>query len=118
MNIDTFYNDPNAEEMTVSAIVKNQDDFEHIFTSLILSEDKVYISAYRQSDNSFCFSPNGSGKIVLPTGTKAIIMATAFKDDIPYFCLKKITISSELDISLILKETTSEKLKRKIKRNL
>jgi len=118
MNISTFYNDPNAEEMIVSATISNQSEFDYIFASLILSEYKVYVSAYQNADNTFCFSPNGSGKIILPQGQEAIIMATAYKDDKPYFCLKKITISSELDISLILKETTSEKLKKKIKRNL
>jgi len=41
-------------------------------------------------------------------------MATAYKNDKPYFFLEKIIIQKELNLSFVLNETTIEELKKTI----
>jgi len=111
-NIDKLFNHPKSEEVKMLATIINEDEFGYVFTSLILPEEKMYIPGYQKSDNSFGFTHNDSEQLVLPVGAEAIIMATAYKDEKPYFNLKKIIIKPEMKFSFNLNETNVEDLKK------
>ena len=117
-NIDKFFNDPEAEEVQMIANVSNQEEFGYVFTSLILPERNMYIPGYQKIDNTFGFSHNDSEQLVLPIGTEGILMATAYKDEKPYFNFKKFIVGKELDFTFDLLETTKEKLKKSLEENI
>lgn len=117
-NIDKFFNDPEAEEVQMIANVNNQDKFGYVFTSLILPERNMFIPGYQKIDNTFGFSHNDSEQLILPIGTEGILMATAYKDEKPYFNLKKFTIGKELNLTFDLLETTKEKLKKSLEESI
>ena len=96
------------------ADVMNQEAFGYVFTSLILPERNVYIPGYQRQDSTFGFTHNDLEPLVLPLGAEAILMATAYKDEKPYFKLKKFTISAEQTITFELLETTAEELKKMV----
>ncbi|MEZ4961174.1 MAG: hypothetical protein R2830_15210 [Saprospiraceae bacterium] len=117
-NIDKFFNDPKAEEVQMIANVNNQEEFGYVFTSLILPERNMYIPGYQKMDNTFGFSHNDSEQLILPIGTEGILMATAYKDEKPYFNFKKFVIGKELDLTFDLSETTKEELKKTLEENI
>jgi hypothetical protein len=45
-------------------------------------------------------------------------LATAYKNDKPYFAIKKITITDKQTVSFKLEETTMEKLKAELKEKI
>lgn len=100
------------------AKVNNQEEFGYVFTSLILPERNMYIHGYQKMDNTFGFSHNDSEQLILPIGTEGILMATAYKDEKPYFNLKKFVIGKELNLTFDLSETTKEELKKSLEENI
>jgi len=71
----------------------------------------MYIPGYQKKDNTFCFSHGDEEKQELPVGESATILATAYKNDRPYFAIKKIKIEKKLNVTFKLIETTKDKLK-------
>jgi hypothetical protein len=117
-NIDKLYDDPKAEEVKMLATISNQDEFGHVFTSLLLPEQKMYLPGYQKGDNSFGFTHNDEEQLILPVGSEAIIIATAYRNDKPYFSLKKITIERDMNMTFTLTETTPEGLKTALKEGI
>ena len=117
-NIDKFFNDPKAEEVRMIVNIRNQDEFDYVFTSLILPERKMYIPGYQKLNSTFSFTHNDSEELVLPIGTEGILMATAYKDGEPYFNLKKFLIKKEIDLTFDLSRTTKEELKKSLEQNI
>tara|TARA_B100000683_G_scaffold40084_1_gene35453 strand:- start:417 stop:1538 length:1122 start_codon:yes stop_codon:yes gene_type:complete len=113
-NIDKFFDDPNAQEIDMVVDVTNQHDFDYVFTSMLLPELNSYISGYQKNDNTYGFTESDNEKMMLPTGIEATIMATAYRDDVPYFSMKKVIIDKSLNVQLSLSETTPEALKSTI----
>jgi len=117
-NIDKLFNDPKSEEVEMLAQIDNQNEFGFVFTSLLLPEQNMYIPGYQKMDNSYCFTHNDNEKLVLPIGSKAFLLATAYKDDKPFFKIKKITIEKNMKLNLALDETTAEELKKALNENI
>lgn len=117
-NIDKLFNDPKSEEVEMLAQIDNQNEFGFVFTSLLLSEQNMYIPGYQKKDNSYCFTHNDNEKLVLPIGSKAFFLATAYKDDKPFFKIKKITIEKNMKFNFALDETTEEELKKALNENI
>lgn len=117
-NIDKLFENPNSENVGMLAKIDNENDFDYVFTSLILPNEKMYIPGYQKQDDSFGFTHNDEEKLILPIGSKATIMATAYKDDKPYFNLKQFVIEKNMDFSFSLNETNAEDLKKTIEEKI
>ena len=117
-NIDKLFSDPNSEEVEMLAQIDNQNEFGFVFTSLLLPEQNMYIPGYQKKDNSYCFTHNDNENLVLPIGSKAFLLATAYKDDKPFFKIKKITIEKNMKFNFALDVTTAEELKKALNENI
>jgi hypothetical protein len=115
-NIDRLLMDPRTEEVELITSVENQNEFKYVYVTLITQ--KMYIPGYQKKDNSFCFSHGDEEKQELPVGESATILATAYKNDKPYFAIKKISIEKKQTVSFKLKETTKEKLKADLEKQI
>jgi hypothetical protein len=108
-NIDRLLEDPRTIEVDFVTSIENQKDFKFIYITLLTQQ--MYIPGYQKRDNTFCFSHSDQEKQELPVGEVATILATAYKNDKPYFAIKKIKIERKQTISFKLIETTKDKLK-------
>ena len=117
-NIDKLYKDPKSEEVTLLVNVENESEFDYIFTSMIFSKNKIYLSGYQKEDNSFGFSHGDTEKSVFPIGAEVTILATAYKNDQPFFNMKKFKLKKEQDISFALNEISIDDLKASLEENL
>jgi len=118
-NIDRFLSDPRTREVELITSIENNGDFKTIYVSMIVSNQKMYIPGYQKADNTFSFTHGDyEKKVFLPIGETATIMATAYKNDRPYFAIKKITISEKQTVSFKLDETTTDKLKAVLKEKI
>ena len=108
-NIDRFLADPRTQEVELITRVENQGDFKGVYITMITP--KMYLCGYQKKDNSYCFSHGDDEKMQLPIGESVTILATAYKNDKPYFAMQKLTITNKQNLSLILIETTTESLK-------
>jgi hypothetical protein len=108
-NIDRLLEDPRTTEVDFLTIVENKTEFKFIYVTLITQQ--MYIPGYQKKDETFCFSHGDEEKQKLPVGETAIILATAYKNDKPYFAFKKIKIEQKQTVSFKLIETTKDKLK-------
>jgi hypothetical protein len=108
-NIDRLLNDPRTKEVELITSIENQSDFKFIYVTLITK--RMYLPGYQKKDLTFCFSHDDDEKQRLPVGETATILATAYKDEKPYFVLRKIKIMDKQTVSFRLEETTKEKLR-------
>jgi hypothetical protein len=108
-NIDRLLEDPRTTEVDFITSIENQNEFKYVYVTLITQQ--MYIPGYQKKDNSFCFSHGDEEKQQLPVGESATILATAYKNDKPYFAIKKIKIEKKLNVTFKLTETTKDKLK-------
>jgi hypothetical protein len=115
-NIDRLLEDPRTKEVELITSIENENDFEFIYVTMITQ--KMYLPGYQKKDETFCFSHNDEEKQQLPVGETATIMATAYKNDKPYFAIKKITITDKQNVAFKLEETTTEKLKAELKEKI
>lgn len=115
-NIDRLLEDPRTREVELITSIENEKDFRFIYVTLITQ--KMYLPGYQKKDETFCFSHNDEEKQQLPVGETATILATAYKNDKPYFAIKKITITDKQTVAFKLEETTTEKLKAELKEKI
>jgi hypothetical protein len=117
-NIDRLYDDPRAKEVELITSIDNHSDFSQVYITMIFEKQKIYLPGYQMKDGTYSFTHGDYEKPVLPVGEQATILATAYKNDRPYFSIQKITISPKQSVSFMLKETTIEKLKEELKNNI
>lgn len=115
-NIDRLLDDPRTKEVELITSIENQSDFKFIYVSLVTQS--MYLPGYQKKDNTFCFSHNDEEKQELPVGEIATIIATAYKNDKPFFAIQKITITEKQIITFKLEETTVDKLKADLKEKI
>jgi hypothetical protein len=115
-NIDRLLEDPRTREVELITKVENEKEFKFIYVTMITQ--KMYLPGYQKKDETFCFSHNDEEKQQLPVGETATILATAYKDDKPYFAIKKISITEKQTVSFKLEVTTTEKLKAELKEKI
>jgi len=108
-NIDRLLEDPRTKEVELITSIENQSDFTFIYVTLVTQ--KMYLPGYQKQDNTFSFSHGDDEPQQLPVGETATIIATAYKNNKPYFAIQKITITDKQTITFKLIETTVEKLK-------
>lgn len=109
-NIDRLLEDPRTKEVELITSIENQSEFKFIYVTLITK--KMYLPGYQKKGKTFCFSHNDEEKQQLPVGETATILATAYKNDKPYFAIQSITITDKQIVKFKLEETTAEKLKK------
>ena len=78
----------------------------------------MYLPGYQRKDDTYCFSHGDDEEMNLPVGETVIILATAYKNEQPYFAMKKIIISERQSLSMSLVGTTKEKLKQDLLSNI
>lgn len=115
-NIDRLYNDPRTQSVTLDTEISNSKDFDKIYITLVVCN--MYLPGYQKKDGSFAFTHGDYEKAKLPIGAKALIFATAYKNNIPYFDIIETTIKSKERIDLKLQKTTEDALKEKLKSRL
>jgi hypothetical protein len=117
-NIDRLMNDPRTQAVSLQTNVEDADSFAYVYVSIIFKSKRLYIPGYLKKDGSYCFSHNDNEENRLPVGAKALIIATAFKNDMPYLATKEITISSDQTLSLRLEAMTLKELRNRLSREL
>ena len=115
-NIDRLLEDPRTKEVELITSIENKKEFKFIYVTMITQ--KMYLPGYQKKDETFCFSHNDEEKQQLPVGETATILATAYKNDKPFFAIKKITITEKQTVSFKLEETTTDKLKADLKEKI
>jgi hypothetical protein len=117
-NIDRLLDDPRTKDVDMIVSIDNQKDFGSVYITMIVPDRKMYLPGYQKADETYSFTHGDFENPKLPVGADAIIMATAYKNDKPFFVLKKIKISEKQNISFHLEETTMDKLKAQLKENI
>lgn len=117
-NIDKLFSNPAAEEVEMLTTISNHQDFGHVFTTLLLPEQNMYIPGYQKKDNSYGYTHNDFENLILPIGSKGHVLATAYKDGKPYFKLEPLTIGRNMNLSFQLTETTPEELKKLLEESI
>jgi hypothetical protein len=115
-NIDRLLDDPRTKEIEFITKIENHSDFNTIYVTMVT--EQMFLPGYQMRNETFSFTHSDSEKPRLPIGASATIMATAYKNDKPYFSIKKTTISDKLTISLKLTETTLDSLKKELEKQL
>lgn len=115
-NIDRLLNDPRTKEVELITKIENNADFKTIYITMVT--EKMFLPGYQMLNETFCFTHNDQEKTQLPIGATATIMATAYKNDKPYFSIQKIVISAKQSLNLKLVETTIDQLKKDLERQL
>jgi hypothetical protein len=115
-NIDKLLDDPRTKEVDLITSIDNAGDFKFVYVTLITKN--MYLPGYQRKDGTYSFSHDDDEKQQLPVGESATIMGTAYKNDVPYLGIKKITISEKLNVSFKLDETTTEKMKQDLKEKI
>ncbi len=108
-NIDRLYSDPRTKEVEFITEIENKADFKTIYITMVT--ESMFLPGYQMKNETFCFTHNDEEKPHLPVGASAFIIATSYKNDVPFFAMKKITILDEQTITLKLVQTTFEQLK-------
>lgn len=111
-NIDRLQQDPRTQQVELITDVTNQAEFDMVFVTLITS--KMYLPGYQKMDETFCFSHGDYEAQNLPVGEPSHILATAFKDGVPYFAILPFTIEKTQSLALTLAASTKEQMKAAI----
>jgi hypothetical protein len=117
-NIDRLMDDPRTQPVALRTEVKNHDSFPIVYISMIVKNKQMYIPGYQKKDGSYFFTHGDYEETRLPVGEKALILATAYKDNKPYIATQKITISPKQTLSFSLEETTTQALKEQLAKEL
>jgi hypothetical protein len=110
-NIDRIMDDPRTKDIELITKIENHSNFNTVYVTMVLNYRKMYLPGYQKKDETYSFTHGDFETTRLPVGETAIIIATAYKNDIPYFAIKRITITEKQTVSFKLDETTMDKLK-------
>ena len=117
-NIDRFYSDPRTRSVEFRTTVIDRTVFDQLCVKILFPKQKVYLPAYPARDGSYFFGHNEVENQKLPVGEDAIVFATAFKNQTPYFFMQKIITQEQQNLQIILEPTTLKELKETIKKNI
>lgn len=111
-NIDKFYKYPTTKEIDLTTIVPNFSNYNNISITLVI--DKMYLPLFQKRDKMQAFTFMYGQTLKLPLGHSAILVAIAYKKNIPYYSCKYFTISEQMNVELDLKQTSLDELKREL----
>jgi hypothetical protein len=78
----------------------------------------LYLPGYQKKDKTYSFTHGDYEKAKLPIGESMTILATAYKDNKPFFAYKKIVVSEKQTINLKVEEITKDELKKKLEKEI
>lgn len=117
-NIDRLYEDDRTEEIEMVTSVDNKNEFFTVYTTLIFKNKNIYLAGYQKEDGTFAFTHGDYEKTALPVGESCTILATGYKNGDPYFDLREVVVSKDMDIHLNLKATNMDDLKNTLETTL
>ncbi len=107
-NIDRLAADPRTKAVDLNISVENENEFGYIYVTLIT--ENMYLPGYKRKDKSFSFSHNDDELQQLPLGASATILATTYKNGVPYYSIFKLFIKDPQRVTLRLEQTTDQDL--------
>ena len=110
-NIDRLYQDPRTQEVEFVTNIGDADDYPSLYVTLLIKDAGMYLPGYRMKNGAFCFSHGDEEPMQLPVGAEVIVMATAYKDDVPHFAFTKVVLQPRTQVRLDPIATTMDKLK-------
>ena len=117
-NIDRLFTDPRTKEIELIVTVDNHGEFENIYTSMIFTNQSMYLPGYQKKDNTFSFTHGDYEKTSLPVGETTTVLVTAYKDDKPFYAIKTFNIKEKQTIDLKLSATTKGDLKKELEKKI
>ena len=117
-NIDRLYNAPGSRAVDFRTVISEEKVYEQIYISLLFDKEKIYLPGYQKKDGSFGFSHNDKEKMILPVGSSAVIMATAYKDGELHFASRRITVADNIQVNLEPLPIKEEALKELIQKSI
>ena len=115
-NIDKYYQDPRMKTVDISADIFEKTEFDAVFVTLLLNNQKVYLRGLQGQENKFSFDYGSGSK--LPLGEEATIIATGFKNETPFISIQKIIIKESQNLELKLEQTNISEMKIIVDRNV
>ena len=116
-NCDRLFQNSNPKRVNVITLINNPDKINEISVSIVLEKEKVCLGGIEKGKNKYEFIDN-NGLPFLPAGENAVIFVTGFKENSPYFAIKKIRTDKDQNLSFSLEKTNLEDLKILLKNNL
>lgn len=117
-NIDVLYSDSRTQSISLKVNIENKPKEDRVYIAMVFKNKSISLPGYEKKDGTYGFSHNDSEPTILPVGEEAIILATTYRNNIPYFAFQKIMIAPKQNINLSLKETTKLKLEAYLKENI
>jgi hypothetical protein len=117
-NIDVLYSDSRTETINLKVKIEDKPKEDRVYIAMVIKNKWILLPGYEKKDGTYGFSHNDAEPTNLPVGEEAIIIATTYRNNIPYFAFQKIIIAPKQNINLSLKETTKLKLEAYLKENI
>jgi len=117
-NIDVLYSDSRTQSINLKVKMEDKPKEDRVYIAMVLKNKWISLPGYEKKDGTYGFSHNDAEPTNLPVGEEAIILATTYRNNIPYFAFQKIIIAPKQSINLSLKETTKLKLEAYLKENI
>ncbi len=105
INVDRFFDDPNAKEVELFVQTLN-DSLDFCNLTLLLPDRSVAINGIQMINGNYRFTQEEGMYSKLPLGEKAIVVAMSSKNGRPYFGMQALEIKEKQDIELVVEEST------------
>lgn len=117
-NIDRLVDDKRTKQIDFITTIENNKDYDNVYITMIFKYRNIYLPGYRTKNGTYSFTHGDYEKTALPVGEKAIVIATAYKGEQPYFSIKEVVIANKTDIALQLQQTEKAEMEKQIKKML
>jgi len=114
INCDQFYDEPTAKESTIIASVKNLENYEFAYLTLIINGRRIALNGTLGDNSNYTFTGKSQPYTRLPIGEKATIIGISYKDDKPYLGIKEIVISEKGNYEIDLKVSSTKDINTKL----
>lgn len=104
--------EPDPVQMITQILNGNEKDV--ITLTLVLKNRNIILNGIRTKGNSFEFTTREMNRMKIPIGEEAILFATAYKDQIPYYETHSFMVAKDQLFSFTLKKTTHKDLQQKL----
>jgi hypothetical protein len=92
INVDRFYNSPNAENFNLLANFSSPEDLEFLNVSLVIPNQKSYLTGYKNKDGKYQFTKENEYYTKLPIGETGYLVGVSYQNGKPILGLKVILI--------------------------
>lgn len=117
-NIDKYFQDTRMKEVNITANIIDKTEYDLVYVSLLLKNQKVYMRWQQAKDNNSLFGLRDGQVQKLPIGEEATIIATGFKNETPFISIQNIIIKENQNLDLKLEKTSLSDMKVIIDRNI